>query len=170
MNELTKQQKKFLEEYANTLNIKQSALFADYNEKIALKQGRDFLSKKKYLQALNSIIERKIDHLEIPKSYIIKKFIQLIDWASGECAESSTSANVSAKSTKNNKTENCEINKEFTNTHKADLRAFKAPKDPAILLRALEGLTRFLERGKEQGEDAGSDGLSAILGVNCEKI
>ena len=170
MNRLTKQQKKFLEEYATSLNIKSSAVSAEYSEKVALKVGKDFLSKEKYLNALNALIEKKVDHLEVPKSFIIKKFIQLIDWASGEYIENSTDTKVSRNSKKKIEVENFEKNNEKKSPHKPHLRANMPPRDPAILLRALEGLTRFLERGKEQGEDSSSEGLSSILGINCEKI
>ena len=167
MSELTKQQKKFLEEYANTLNIKQSAIFAEYSEKIALKQGRYFLSKEKYLKALNALIEKKVEHLEIPKSFIIKKFVQLIDWASGESAEKASITSDLGNFDEGEKNENFE---DENSPQNEPVRAFKAPKDPTIMLRALEGLVKFLERGKENGENSHQEDISAIIGVNCEKI
>ena len=167
MSELSKQQRKFLEEYAKTLNIKNSAVLAEYSEKIALKQGRYFLSRKKYQKALNAVIEAKIDHLEIPKAYIIKKFVQLIDWASGETGEKAQTECVSSNYEETDK-ENIEEKKNTSQNE--PVRAFKPPKDPAIMLRALEGLVKFLERGKENGENTHSEDFSAIIGVNCEKI
>ena len=163
MKEITKQQKKFLEEYATSLNVKASAISAEYSEKIALKQGLYFLSKEKYLKALNSLIEKRIARLEIPKSFIIKKFIQLIDWASGESDEKASAMAGSKNSVENSADKN-------ESPQEAHLRDFKAPKDPAILLRSLEGLIKFLEREKSNPQDDDTDGFSAILGVNCEKI
>lgn len=167
MSEISKQQKKFLEEYATSLNIKNSAILADYSEKIALKQGRYFLSKEKYLKALNGLIEAKVEHLEIPKSYIIKKFIQLIDWASGESKQKAGNTKLLGNFKEDEQIEN--TNEEMKPQNEP-VRAFKEPKDPAILLRALEGLVKFLERGRENSENSRQEDISAIIGVNCEKI
>ena len=170
MSELSKQQKNFLEEYATSLNIKNSATLAGYNEKIALKQGRYFLKKEKYLNALNDVIEGKVDHLEIPKAFIIKKFVQLIDWASGEHEKYSENSCGAKICEGKDEVKKAKENDENKTAQKAHLRAFSPPKDPQILLRALEGLVKFLERGKENGENKGSDDFASILGVNCEKI
>ena len=109
------------------------------------------------------MIEKRVDRLEIPKSFIIKKFIQLIDWASGENGGNAHPAQVSGKHEQNSEYK-------IESPQKAHLRDFKAPKDPAILLRALEGLIKFLEREKSEAQEEDSGGISAILGVNCEKI
>ncbi len=153
MKELTKQQKIFLENYAYSLNATKSALDANYKENVAHVQAKNLLSRAKYQIALNSIIEREVDKLEIPKAYVLKKYLQVIDYASGESASKQVFEEGFSESAQEGR-----------------VRDFKAPKDAGLLLKALEGLQRFLERAKDEPKNEDLGGFWQIDNVDCTKI
>ena len=153
MKELTKQQKDFLRNYAHSLNAAKSALDAGYSESIAGVQAKNLLSRAKYQTALNSIIEREVDKLEIPKAYILKKYLQIIDYASGECG-----AGLEFRGCDDERARN------------GPVRNFEEPRDAGLLLKALEGLQRFLERGKDEPKNENLGGFWQIDNVDCTKI
>lgn len=153
MENLTKQQRNFLENYAHTLNATKSALDGGYSENVAAVQAKMLLSRMKYQKALNAIIEQEVDKLEIPKAFILKKYLQVIDYASGKSkarSEFSGSENESG--------------------HKAPVRDFLEPEDASLLLKALEGLQRFLERAKDEQKNEGSSAFWQIENVDYNKI
>lgn len=184
---LTKQQKNFLRNYAHTLNAVKSALDGGYSENVAHVQARSLLSRKKYQQALNSIIEREVDKLEIPKAFILKKYLQVIDWASGDDEKSIIKPrNKGAEGVLGGKNEFDGGNLESENLQTATetdfiegenerapealVRDFCAPRDPSLLLKALEGLQRFLERAKEEPKSEEGSAFWQIDNVDCNKI
>lgn len=185
MENLTKQQKDFLRNYAHTLNATKSALDGGYSDNVAHVQAKNLLSRKKYQKALNAIIEREVDKLEIPKAFILKKYLQVIDYASGECERQcgaefeagrefgSCATNV-AKYDVNNKAESGS-GSEFSGSviegaPQEPVRDFCEPKDPALLLKAIEGLQRFLERAKEEPKNEDITSFWQIDNVDCNKI
>ncbi len=153
MENLTKQQRNFLENYAHTLNATKSALDGGYSENVAGVQAKMLLSRMKYQKALNAIIEQEVDKLEIPKAFILKKYLQVIDYASG-------------KSKAKSEFSGCENE----NGHKAPVRDFLEPEDASLLLKALEGLQRFLERAKDEPKNEGSSAFWQIENVDYNKI
>lgn len=153
MKELTKQQKDFLRNYAHSLNATKSALDAGYTESVAHVQAKNLLGRSKYQIALNSIIEREVDKLEIPKAYILKKYLQIIDYASGE-----SGAGLGFMAHEDDSAQNARV------------RNFEEPKDAGLLLKALEGLQRFLERGKDEPKNEDLGGFWQIDNVDCTKI
>ncbi len=153
MENLTKQQKNFLENYAHTLNATKSALDGGYSENVAAVQAKMLLARAKYQQALNSIIEQDVDKLEIPKAFILKKYLQIIDFASGESKARSEFSECGTQG-----------------ANKAPVRDFREPEDAALLLKALDGLQRFLDRAKNEGESEKSSAFWQIDNIDCSKI
>lgn len=193
MENLTKQQINFLRNYAHSLNAVKSALDGGYSENVAHVQARSLLSRKKYQHALNSIIEREVDKLEIPKAFILKKYLQVIDWASGVDEKSVLNARgghvAGMPAGKNGfdgfdgfvgvnlENENPQsgagvgfLDKENKRAPEALVRDFCAPRDPSLLLKALEGLQRFLERAKEEPKNEEQSAFWQIDNVDCSKI
>ncbi len=74
-------QRKFLEEYANTLDLKASALAAGYKKQTALANVRNLFKNPANEKELKAICERKAGHLEICKGYIIAGYLKILDWA-----------------------------------------------------------------------------------------
>ena len=128
---VTSQQRRFLSEYADSLDARSSALKAGYSAKSAITQARELLGREKYLKALDEIITQKAMALEICPAFVVKKYLELIFWAS---ADSET------------------------------------PKDPVLLLRALDGLCKHLNRATSNDEGAEESMLTKIIGLNQEKI
>ena len=54
--------------------------------------------------------------------------------------------------------------------HKAPVRDFREPEDAALLLKALDGLQRFLDRAKNEGESEKSSAFWQIDNIDCSKI
>ena len=135
------------------MNATKSALDAGYSENVAAVQAKNLLSRAKYQEGLNSIIESNLDKLEIPKAFILKKYLQIVDYASGECA---TGQGLGGDYEER--------------AHKSLVRDFSEPRDPALLLKAIEGLQRFLERVKDEPKNESSGGFWQIENVDCSKI
>lgn len=140
---LTLQQRRFLREYSKTLDAKRAAIFAGYTAKTAAMQAKELLRKEKYARELNEIIEQKADHLEVCSGFIVKKYLQLIDWASGHSANSAL---------------------------EAGLRDRGKPKEPTLLLRALDGLCKHLSHAGLMDEGDENSMLTKIIGLNQERI
>lgn len=81
---ITTQQRRFLTEYAESLDARNAALKAGYTAKSALLQARELLGREKYLRALEEIIAQKVTALEVCPAFIVKKYLQLVSWASGD--------------------------------------------------------------------------------------
>lgn len=74
-------QRKFLEEYSNTLDLKASALTAGYKKQTAAANARNFLKNPAAEKELKALCERKAGHLEICKGYIVAGYLKILDWA-----------------------------------------------------------------------------------------
>lgn len=81
-NTLTGQQKRFLCEYAKTLDIEKSAHKAGYKSTNSRAQAEGMLSKELYRRELEKIIAQKASYLDVCKAYIIKKYLELLEYAS----------------------------------------------------------------------------------------
>ena len=81
---VTTQQRRFLTEYAECLDARSAALKAGYTAKSALLQARELLGREKYLRTLDEIIAQKAAALEVCPAFVVKKYLQLIFWATGE--------------------------------------------------------------------------------------
>ncbi len=74
-------QRKFLEEYSNTLDLKGSALAAGYKKQTAAANVRNFLKNPAVEKELKALCERKAGHLEICRGYIVAGYLKILDWA-----------------------------------------------------------------------------------------
>lgn len=103
-------QKKFLDEYTKTLDIKGSALAAGYKKQTAVVNALNFLNGKTGKLQLDALIEDKAAHYDVRKGFIVSKYLKILSWALSE-------------------------------------DDYNKPNDPALALRALEGLARQLSGG-----------------------
>ncbi len=74
-------QRKFLEEYSNTLDLKASALAAGYKKQTAVANIRNYLKNPAAENELKALCERKAGHLEICRGYIVAGYLKILDWA-----------------------------------------------------------------------------------------
>ncbi len=74
-------QRKFLEEYSNTLDLKASALAAGYKKQTAVANIRNYLKNPAAEKELKALCERKAGHLEICRGYIVAGYLKILDWA-----------------------------------------------------------------------------------------
>lgn len=74
-------QRKFLEEYSNTLDLKASALAAGYKKQTAVANVRNYLKNSAAEKELKALCERKAGHLEICRGYIVAGYLKILDWA-----------------------------------------------------------------------------------------
>ena len=85
--------------------------------------------------------------------YILKKYLQIIDYASGESDIAQGFSDCGNES-----------------AQERAVRDFSVPKDATLLLKALEGLQRFLERAKDEPKNDNLGGFWQIDNVDCSKI
>ncbi len=74
-------QKKFLENYAKTLDAEQSARLAGYKNKASVTNVKKILDDPKKIKQLNEIIKQSIKKLEITKAFIVQKYLKIIEYA-----------------------------------------------------------------------------------------
>ncbi len=78
----TKQkQKKFLEEYSKSLDIKASALAAGYRKQTALANVQNLLNNPATIIELKALCRKKASYLEICKGFILYGYLKILDWA-----------------------------------------------------------------------------------------
>lgn len=78
---INKVQKKFLENYARTLDFSQSAKLAGYKSSSSLQSVKKILDNPKNLAALNEIINKSAHRLDITKAFIVQKYLKIIEYA-----------------------------------------------------------------------------------------
>lgn len=83
MNDTNNKQKqrKFLDEYSKSLDIKASALAAGYKKQTALANVQNLLNNPRVVKELKALCESKAAHLEICPGYIIFGYLKILDWA-----------------------------------------------------------------------------------------
>lgn len=74
-------QRKFLEEYSNTLDIRASARAAGYKKQTGVANALNYLTGERGKRELRALIAKKTQHLEVCKGYIILSYLQILDWA-----------------------------------------------------------------------------------------
>lgn len=74
-------QRKFLDEYAKTLDIKASAHAAGYKKQTGIANALNYLTGERGKHELKAHILRKTGHLEVTKGYIILCYLQILEWA-----------------------------------------------------------------------------------------
>lgn len=81
MENLTKQQKIFVQEYIKTLDAKQSAAKAGYQKQRAKLIGEQLLRMKSISDAIEEALKRQISSLLVSKAYIIKRLLTIIEFS-----------------------------------------------------------------------------------------
>ncbi len=74
-------QKKFLENYARTLDIAHSADLAGYKNSASYTNVKKILDDPKCKKALDKIIKKSAEKLEITKAFIVQRYLKIIDYA-----------------------------------------------------------------------------------------
>lgn len=77
-------QRKFMDEYANTLDIRASALAAGYSKRTGVAVVRNILKTPKAQKELMALCERKAEHLEVCLGYIVAGYLKVLKWALSE--------------------------------------------------------------------------------------
>ena len=78
---LSSSHKNFLEYYAKTLNLGESAKAAGYKGKGAINTAQRILDNPQKLHELEKIIKKNAQKFEITKAYLIGKYLKIIDYA-----------------------------------------------------------------------------------------
>lgn len=78
---ITQQQRRFLNEYSETLNLEKSAQQAGYKSTNAKAQAAALLQKEHYCKELEKIAQQKASYLNICKAYVVKKYLELVEYA-----------------------------------------------------------------------------------------
>lgn len=74
-------QKKFLINYANTLNAEFSAKAAGYKTPASISLAAKMLNEPKKIKLLNEIIKKNVEKLEITKAFVVQKYLKIIEYA-----------------------------------------------------------------------------------------
>ncbi len=74
-------QKKFLENYARTLDAEHSAHLAGYKNKNSVTNVKKILDDPKKINFLNKIIKQSAQKLEITKAFVVQKYLKIIEYA-----------------------------------------------------------------------------------------
>ncbi len=74
-------QKKFLENYAKTLDPEQSAQLAGYKTKTSVTNVKKILDDPEKIKQLNKIIRHNAKKLQITKAFIVQKYLKIIEYA-----------------------------------------------------------------------------------------
>ena len=74
-------QKKFLENYARTLDIAHSAALAGYKNSTSFTNVKKILDDPKCIKALDEIIKKSAEKLEITKAFVVQKYLKIIEYA-----------------------------------------------------------------------------------------
>ena len=81
MKHLTKQQKKFTEEYIKTLNGELAAKNAGYKSKDLNLQAKKLLSTPEIIKQIKISLKEQLDALSVPKGYVIQKLLQIAEFS-----------------------------------------------------------------------------------------
>ena len=74
-------QKKFLENYAKTLDCTLSAQLAGYKNQASVTNVKKILDNPKCLNILDEIIKKSVKKLEITKAFVVQKYLKIIEYA-----------------------------------------------------------------------------------------
>lgn len=74
-------QKKFLDEYSKTLDIKGAALAAGYSKQTGVANALSFLGGKRAKLELQALIEEKAAQFDVRKAFIVSCYLKILNWA-----------------------------------------------------------------------------------------
>ncbi len=81
MNNLTQQQKKFINEYISTLDAENACKIAGYKTPNLKELANKLLSDKKIIQEMKKELLSRIPSLRVEKGYIVQKLLQIIEFS-----------------------------------------------------------------------------------------
>lgn len=81
MNELTNQQKLFVNEYIKSLDAEKSLKIAGYKSECKEKILSRLLSNPKVIKEIKNELKHQIDVLNVPKGYVIQKLLQIAEFS-----------------------------------------------------------------------------------------
>ena len=145
MNELTNQQKLFVNEYIKSLDAEKSLKIAGYKSERKEKILSRLLSNPKIITEIKNELKHQIDVLNVPKGYVIQKLLQIAEFSLEE-------------------EEICD--KDGNPTGKKKLR------DASAGLKALESLCKYLgfSVSKDDNTDYKEAKIITISNLDDEKI
>ncbi len=145
MNELTNQQKLFVNEYIKSLDAEKSLKIAGYKSECKEKILSRLLSNPKVIKEIKNELKHQIDVLNVPKGYVIQKLLQIAEFSLEE-------------------EEICD--KDGNPTGKKKLR------DASAGLKALESLCKYLgfSVSKDDSTDYKEAKIITISNLDDEKI
>ncbi len=145
MNELTNQQKLFVNEYIRSLDAEKSLKIAGYKSERKEKILSRLLSNPKVIKEIKNELKHQIDVLNVPKGYVIQKLLQIAEFSLEE-------------------EEICD--KDGNPTGKKKLR------DASAGLKALESLCKYLgfSLTKDDNTDYKEAKIITISNLDDEKI
>lgn len=143
---LTQQQRRFVKNYAETLDAVKSATDAGYSTSGIKTKAAELLKNPIILDEIHATIEKSAQSLKISDAYIIKKLLQIINSTSEE-PQTTTGNEVSSTKTK-----------------------FK---DASVALRAVDILAKIMERQKADNAPSTSENNARVIcieNLNEDKI
>ena len=143
---LTQQQRRFVKNYAETLDAVKSATDAGYSTSGIKTKAAELLKNPIILDEIHATIEKSAQSLKISDAYIIKKLLQIINSTSEE-PQTTTDNEVSSTKTK-----------------------FK---DASVALRAVDILAKIMERQKADNAPSTSENNARVIcieNLNEDKI
>lgn len=143
---LTQQQRRFVKNYAETLDAVKSATDAGYSTSSIKTKAAELLKNPIILDEIHATIEKSAQSLKISDAYIIKKLLQIINSTSEE-PQTTTGNEVSSTKTK-----------------------FK---DASVALRAVDILAKIMERQKADNAPSTSENNARVIcieNLNEDKI
>lgn len=143
MKNLTQQQKKFVAEYINTLDLELSAKNAGYKTKDYKNTAQKLLSDRFIINEIKNQINKQISSLVIRKGYIVQKLLDIVEFSLEE--------------------EDI-LDKEARPIGKKKLR------DAAAGLKALESLCKYLGFANKPEEENSETKIITISNLNEDKI
>ena len=78
-NELSTQQKAFVNSFLETVNPTESALKAGYKQSDAKRRAKELLSNPKIINTLNAKIDESAQSFVVHKCFFVKKLLEIID-------------------------------------------------------------------------------------------
>ena len=140
---LTPQQRRFINEYAASLNTEKAAEKAGYKPENVKARIKELLSDPIVIAEIHAEIEKTAISLNVCNAFIVKKLLQIITFSS---------------------------EKEAILDKSGEPTGFYRLRDAAVALRALDSLTRIFERQKaETSPLADSSGVKIMCIENLDE-
>lgn len=141
MEQLTQQQKRFVNEYIRTLDGEAAAKNAGYKAKNLKSFAQEFLTRPYIVKEINTQLRTQISALNVQRGYVVKKLLQIAEFSLEE--------------------EDI-LDKDGNYTGKRKLR------DSSAGLKALDGLCKYLGFSSSTPENEGGHEFKIITIANLD--